>query len=340
MAHETTVPVEVDGRVIPLTNLDKVLWPQGGFTKAHLIHYYSQMAPVLLPQLKDRPLTVTRWPDGVQGEGFYQKNAPAYAPRWIRTYRDADRGAHRAAARAAHRDGANGRARRERGDASGEPGSAQESTDYILAQDRASLVWLANQACVELHPWLSTVVAPDRPDRIVIDLDPDPPAGFSEARRVAFVVRDVLERMGLQGFPKTSGATGVHVVIPVAPRFPYTDTVRLAGWIARLVADLIPDEATVERRVRDRRGRVYVDYLQNLPGKTIVAAYSVRPLPVPTVSMPVEWEELRDCEPRDFTITTVPALVDRHGDRAAPVYREVQDITPWVEEVVRLAGKP
>lgn len=306
MPGPRSTPVEVDGRVIHLTNLAKVLWPQDGYTKAHLIRYYAQVAPVMLPHLRGRPLTVTRWPEGVTGPSFYQKNAPPYTPRWVRTWR------------APHRD----------------PDSdGKKPIDYILAQDTATLVWLANQACIELHPWLSTAENPDNPDRIVLDLDPDPPAGFPQARRVALVVKEVLDRMGLRGYPKLSGATGVHICIPVAPRHPYRVASRLAGFIGRIVADLLPHEATVERRVKDRRGRVYLDYLQNLPGKTIAAAYSVRPRTQPTVSMPVTWEELAACEPGDFTIETVPPLVARHGDRAAAVLHDRQSIDHWVEEL-------
>jgi len=304
MVASASVPVVIDGRVIRLTNLGKVLWPAGGYTKADLIRYYTLVAPVLLPHLRGRPLTVTRFPDGVEGASFYQKNAPAHTPAWVRTYR-------------VHGD---------------------KRIDYILAEDTATLVWLANQACIELHPWLSTVDAPERPDRIVIDLDPDPPAGFREARRIALVVKQVLDRMGLRGYPKLSGATGVHITIPVVPRYPYSVASRFAGFVGRIVADLFPDEATVERRVRDRKGRVYVDHLQNLPGKTIVAAYSVRPGKRPTVSMPVTWEELETCEPEDFTIDTVPALVQRHGDRAASVLADHQDISPWVAELSASPG--
>ena len=304
MATQASVPVTVDGRVIRLTNLDKVLWPQGGYTKAHLIRYYTEIAPVLLPHLRGRPLTVTRFPDGVKGESFYQKNAPAHTPNWVRTHR-----------------------------VEGE----EKPIDYILAEDTATLVWLANQACIELHPWLSTIDSPEKPDRIVIDLDPDPPSGFREARRIALVVKEVLDRLGLRGYPKLSGATGVHIVIPVVPEHPYSVTSRFAGFIGRVVADLFPDEATVERRVRDRRGRVYLDHLQNLPGKTIVAAYSVRPGKRPTVSMPVTWEELETCQPEDFTIDTVPGLVGR-SDRAAAVLTDRQDISPWVAELVENAG--
>jgi len=306
---DSATKVTIDGRVVRLTNLDKVLWPKGGYTKAHLIRYYASIAPVILPHLAGRPLTVTRFPDGIHGESFYQKNAPGHTPPWVRTYR----------AVGEYPDPAS--------DADEESG-----INYVVCEDTATLAWLANQACIELHPWLSTAHAPEKPDRIVIDLDPDPPAGFGQARRIAFVVKDVLDGMGLRGYPKLSGATGVHIVVPIRPEHPYNVTVRLAELIARIVADLLPGEATVERRVKDRRGRVYVDHLQNLPGKTIVAAYSVRPREVPTVSMPVSWEELAACEPEDFTIDTVPELVAR-GDRAARVLYDLQDITPWVEEL-------
>lgn len=300
MATTTRMRVDVGGRVVELSNLDKVLWPDVGYTKADLIEYYASIAPVLLPYLRDRPLSLTRHPDGIDGHSFYQKNAPDYAPEWMRTY---------------------------------PVGRDDDVTNYMLADDVAALVWLANQACIGIHPWLSTVHSQDMPDQIVIDLDPNPPAQFEEARRVAFVVKDVLTQMDLRAYPKVSGATGIHIYIPVVPQHRYSVTSAFAGLVGRIVAELIPEEATNERPIQHRGARVYVDHLQNLPGQTIVAPYSVRPRPEAPVSTPVTWDELRHCRPEDFTMKTVPARVRRVGNLFAPVLTDFQNISAWTDEL-------
>lgn len=299
MTTRSKLSVAVADRVLELTNLEKVFWPEDGYTKADLIQYYVEVASVLLPHLKDRPLTMTRYPDGIYGKSFYQKNAPDYTPAWMRTY---------------------------------SASTEEKGINYVLAHEPAAVAWLANQACIGIHPWLSTIHHPDYPDEIVIDLDPNPPAGFDEARHIALVVGDVLSKMGLRGYPKLSGATGVHVYIPVVPNFPFSVASRLAGLIGRVVSDLLPDEATTERRVDARGPRVYVDHLQNLPGQTIAAPYSVRPRPGAPVSTPVTWSELAHCRPEEFTIKTVPERVRHVGDLFAAVLTDRQDISEWVRE--------
>lgn len=294
------VTVAVENRILQLSNLDKVLWPDTGYTKSDLIQYYREIAPTLLPHLRNRPLTLTRCPDGIGETLFYQKNAPPHTPAWVRTYRAV-------------------------GD--------DKVINYVLADEPATLVWLANQACIGIHPWLSSIESPAQPDQIVIDLDPNPPAGFEEARRIALVVREVLHKMELVGYPKLSGATGVHVYIPVEPIFPFSVAARFAGFIAQTVARLLPDEATNERTIRARGARVYVDYLQNVSGQTIAAPYSVRPRPGAPVSVPVTWDELTDCRPEDFDIKNVPERVRKVGDLFAAVLRNKQSIADWVDEL-------
>lgn len=260
---------EVDGKIVKLTNLDKAMWKDPLVTKGDLVHYYYNMAPLIIPHLEDRPLTVTRYPDGIEEAHFYQKQCPPYAPPWIRTFSSP---------------------------------SKDKVVDYILANDRATLVWLANQGTIELHPWLSKANNPDFPDRIVVDLDPDPPASWPQVVQVARLVKGLLDEMGLASFPKTSGATGLHVYIPVAPRYTYRVTSRFVGFLGKLIAAHHPRLATNERLIKRRRGRVYIDHLQNLPGKTIVAPYSLRPQGQPTISMPFAWEDLSLIDPKDFTI--------------------------------------
>lgn len=277
---KTSQLAEIDGRTIELTNLDKLLWPDDGVTKADYIHYVYMVSHLLLPQLKDRPLTVTRYPDGIDREGFYQKDCPGYAPEWVQTYPvpSSDTG---------------------------------KVTRYIVPRHPADLVWLANQAAIEFHPWMSRIQSPDNPDYSVIDLDPSAGATVDDVRIVARAVKEVLDYLGLVAFPKLSGATGIHIYVPLEPKYSYATSAALAGTIGRIVADALPRVATTERLVRNRGQRVYIDHLQNLPGKTIVAAYSVRPRPKAPVSLPVDWSELDAWAPDQYTVKDLHRILQR-----------------------------
>ncbi len=287
--------VAIEGRILELTNLDKPFWPEDGYTKAHFIAYMRAVAPWLLPHLRGRPLVVTRYPDGIHGESFYQKDTPDHAPDWIRTwpYWSRDKG---------------------------------RWIRFTLCEDLPTLVWLANQACLELHPWLSPAAHPDRPDMAVVDLDPAEPAGFEEARRAAFMLKSLLDNLGLRGYPKLSGATGIHVYIPIAPRYAYRQVAGFVQACGRVLLRLAPGLITLERAVRRRAGKVYVDYLQNVKGKTLVGVYCPRPRPGAPVSCPVTWEELERVTPDAFTMATVPERLARLGDLFAPVLTARQDL--------------
>ncbi len=280
MATKTTQSVDVEGRTIEVTNLEKLIWPKEQVTKADLIHYIFMVSHLLLGHLRDRPLTVTRYPDGIDQEGFYQKDCPEYAPEWISTY-----------------------------PVIGSEG--EKVTRYILANDTPTLIWLANQAAIEFHPWMSRIHTVQFPDYVVIDLDPNDGVTFDEVREVAAFVRDALSEISVQSFPKLSGATGIHVYVPVEPRYTYKQTSQFAGFIGKLAAKAMPSIATNERLVRNRGRRVYVDHLQNLPGKTIVGAYSPRPRPGAPVSVPFEWSELPTIDPRAFTLRDFDAILKR-----------------------------
>lgn len=293
----------LDGRSLTLTNLDKPLWPEDELTKADLIRYYLKAAPYLLPHLAGRPLSITRHPDGIHGESFYQKNTPAYAPAWIARF-------------PVFGDG--------------------HTTEYPLCEERATLVWLANQAAIGLHPWLSTVAHPDRPDLMVIDLDPAEGATFDQVRQVAHLIHTCLQALGLKGYPKLSGATGLHIYVPIAPCYPYSTVSQLAGQIGALVVQAVPGTATNERRVRDRTGRVYIDHLQNLPGKTIAAPFSVRPLPRAPLSMPIAWDEIDRFEPDAFRLAEllggpIDGVLANRAPLFAPVLELRQNLTPALE---------
>jgi bifunctional non-homologous end joining protein LigD len=291
---ETTV-VRVGEREVALTNLNKMMWPDDAITKGDLIGYYVQVAPYLLPYLRERALVFTRYPDGIGGKAFYQKDRPSPAPDWIRTVP------------VEHKD-------------------AGRVVDYVLADEPAALAWIANLACIEIHPWLSSIRNPDNPDFAVFDLDPAEGATFDDVRTVAGLVRQVLSDFGLAGYLKTTGATGLHVFVPVRPLWSY-DQVRLTvEFVARLVCKAYPKRVTLERVIERRRGKVYIDYLQNIKGKTLVSIFSPRPRPRAPVSFPVSWADLPDVNPNMFTLRNAVIELGRRGDPFSGCLVERQDL--------------
>jgi bifunctional non-homologous end joining protein LigD len=291
-----TVTVQVDGRRIRLSNLDKVLYPATGFTKGEVIDYYARIAPVLLPHLADRPLTLRRYPDGVAAEGFYDKDAARHAPQWLRVVRLPT------------------------------PGSAKahDEIGYAVVDGLPALVWAANLAGLELHvpQWrVGPCGKPRPPDLLVFDLDPGPSTTVVECARVAEVIRDVVAADGLECYPKTSGAKGLQVYAAVRVT-DAEDTSRYARRVAERLAAQRPGEVVARMARAARRGKVLVDWSQNNPAKTTVAPYSLRGRDRPTVSTPVAWEEIAGCaRPEDLVFTTEEVLdrVQRHGDLFAPL---------------------
>ena len=284
----------IGGREVSLSNLDKIYWPRDGYTKGELIHYYAEIASYLLPYLHERPLVFTRYPDGIDGNFFYQKNAPEYLPDWIPTY----------------------------------PWRSQDKTsnNLILAEETAALAWLANQAHLEIHPWLSRQNSILYPDFIVFDLDPYEGCPFQVVVEIARLLKQLLDDMGLRTYLKTSGASGLHIFLPIINKYDYAQGRNWAGKLAGLVCQAMPDKATIERSVKDRGNRVYVDYMQNVVGKTLCSPYSVRPRDGAPVSTPLRWEELPDISPRDFNIKTIFTRVERLGDLFSPVLTDKQNI--------------
>ncbi|MEV0679320.1 non-homologous end-joining DNA ligase [Actinosynnema sp. NPDC050436] len=283
--------VRVGERRVRLTNLDKVLYPEAGFTKAEVIDYYTRIAPVLLPHLAGRPVTVRRFPDGVGGGSFFEKNAPSHVPEWVRTVRIPTPGSSRGA----------------------------EFLDFVVVQELATLVWLANAAALELHvpQWVVGARGARRsPDLVVFDLDPGAPATVVECCRVAERVRAVLEGDGLSPVVKTSGSKGLQVYARVRVSSPERP-VRYAEAVARRLAAESPGEVVWSMARALRPGKVLVDWSQNNPAKTTVAPYSLRAREVPSVSAPVTWAEVRGCRsPGDlvFVADEVRARVERDGD--------------------------
>ena len=285
------VQVNVEERRLSLSNLDKVMYPEVGFTKGQVIDYYTRIAPVLLPHLRDRPLTMKRYPDGVEGQFFYEKRIPSHAPEWIRRERVG-------------------------------------KIEYIVCDDLPTLVWLANMADLELHPSLSLVDDIDRPAVMAFDLDPGPPAGIPECCEVAVLLRDALSQIGLESFPKTSGSKGIQVYVPLNVEGVDYDhgTKALSKGLARLLEARHPKLIVSQQRKDLRKGKVLIDWSQNDENKTTVCVYSLRARERPTVSTPVRWEELEHPDALVFEASDVLDRVEEHGDLYAPVVELQQDL--------------
>jgi bifunctional non-homologous end joining protein LigD len=298
---DKAVTATVDGRELRLTNLDKVLYPEAGFTKRDVIDYYTAIAPVLLPHLRDRPLTLKRYPNGVEAEHFYEKQAPSHRPDWVATVP----------------------VRSER----------RKTIDYVLANDLPTLVWLGNLADLELHTSLSRAEAIERPTMLVFDLDPGPPASIVECCRVALWLKGMLEGLRLQSFAKTSGSKGMQVYVPLNhPQASYEATKSFSKAAAELLEREEP-ELVVSRQTKALRGgKVLVDWSQNDQHKTTINVYSLRARARPTVSTPIDWEEVaRAAEAGDpdllvFEVGDVLARVADQGDLFAPVASLVQEL--------------
>jgi bifunctional non-homologous end joining protein LigD len=292
--------VRADERAVRLSNLDKVYWPEEGRTKGDLLAYYDGVAPLLLPYLRDRPLTLHRMPNGITDEGFYEKQVPDYAPPWIPTTAVATEG--------------------------GRGTGGARLIDFVMAQDRASLLWVVNLGCITQHPLHASAGSLDRPDYALFDLDPFPPYTFADVRAVAKLVKVVLDGLGLTSWPKTSGATGMQVLVPLDGTATFADARALVERVGRLVLRAWPEKVTMAWRVADRGGKVFIDYNMNRDGANIASVYSVRPLPGAPVSTPLDWDELdEDLEPLDFRIATVRERF-AEGDRFAGVLTEPQSI--------------
>jgi bifunctional non-homologous end joining protein LigD len=288
-------------RALELSNLGKVFWPEEGITKGDLLSYYREVAPVLVPHLRDRPFTMKRYPDGWQGHHFFQKDAPKHMPDWIPTQ------AIEVSTRETPRK--------------------RRQIRAPLVNDELALLWVVNMGCIDLNTWYSRVDRLDRPDFVLFDLDPSPDVGFKEVVEVALLVKDVLDTLGLESHAKTSGSDGMHVLLPIARRHTYAQTREFAEIVAGALARSHRGLVTTEWSKARRRG-VLIDANQNGEGKTIAAVYSVRPRAGAPVSTPLRWEEVTtDLDPLDFTMDVVLARVEREGDLFAPVLSGRQSLT-------------
>ena len=289
------VEVEVEGRRLSLSNLDKVMYPETGFTKGQVIDYYTRIAPAVLPHLRDRPLTLKRYPNGVEGGHFYEKQCPSHRPDWVRS----------------------------------EPVELSSKTiQFCICDDLATLVWLANLADLELHPSLSLVEDDLRPTVMAFDLDPGPGAGLPECCEVAFMLRDALSQLGLECFAKTSGSKGIQLYVPLNVADVDYDhgTKALSHALARHLEAQHPKLIVSQQKKELRANKVLIDWSQNDEHKTTVGVYSLRARERPTVSTPVTWEELEDPAALVFEAADVLERVERHGDLFAPVAELQQEL--------------
>jgi bifunctional non-homologous end joining protein LigD len=297
---------EVEGRRVKLSNLEKVLFPAAGLTKADLIDYYERIAPVMLPHLTGRPLSLERYPDGVEAEGFMQKNASPYFPKWIRR------------ARLAKQDGA---------------------VAHVVADDAPTLVYLANQACVTLHVGLSRTDQIDHPDRMVLDLDPSD-QDFEKVRRAAKDARALLEEVGLVPFLQTTGSRGLHLWVPLDGAADFDEVRDFASRLAEVLVARRPGELTTAQRKAKRGDRVLLDVARNAYAQTAVAPYSVRARPLAPVATPLAWTELDDARlaSQRYTIKNLFRRLEKQGDPWAEIARHACGLTAARERLMALAG--
>lgn len=295
--------IEVEGREIKLSNLEKVLYPKAGFTKGQVIDYYVRVAPALLPHLAGRPLTLKRYPNGVDGMHFYEKNCPKYRPPWMKTAKVWSEGNHR-------------------------------FMDYCVVADLPTLVWLANLADLELHTWLARAPETQRPTVIAFDLDPGAPADIVQCCQVGIWIRAIFEQLGLQAFAKTSGSKGLQVYVPLNTAVTYEQTKPFAKAIARLLEERHSGQVVSDMKKSLRVNKVFVDWSQNDDYKTTVSVYSLRAREKPTVSTPVTWQEVENCLAKKdpellvFTSDQVLQRVEKMGDLFDPVLKLRQKLPP------------
>jgi bifunctional non-homologous end joining protein LigD len=293
--------MQIDGHEVQLTNLDKIFFPERRLTKGDLVQYYLDFAEPVLPHLRRRPFHMVRYPHGVDGDFFHQKRVPPHPDFVGEQYVEFPSG---------------------------------HSTVFAVIDNEAALAWVINLGCIELHTWHSRVPEIEQPDYLLIDLDPTTDGQWPYVRDIALVVRDVMDELGLASYPKTSGATGLHIMAPIEPELEFPDVRRFAKALAEEVERRINDQelATTTWRVKDRRG-VFVDFGQNSRDKTIASAYSVRPKPDARVSAPLQWDEVPEVEPAAFTIETMRARLAAVGDPMAGMWERKVSLVPLFDRL-------
>ncbi len=296
--------MRIGGREVALSNQDKIFFPDLGLTKGDLVDYYVDLADAILPHVRRRPAQMKRYPNGVDGDFFYQKRVPVPHPEWLESFRI------------------------------GFPSGRK--ADFPVLNDAASLAWFANLGCIEIHTWHSRIDDVERPDYLLIDLDPSAGDQWPHVREIALVVKDVMDELGLASYAKTSGSTGMHILAPIERDIEFPEVRRFAKAMAKEVEKRVPRIATTTWAVKDRTG-VFVDYGQNARDRTIASAYSVRPTPDARASAPLRWSEVADVDPADFTLRTMRERVKKAGDLTEGMWKQSKSIGPLFE---RLGLKP
>jgi len=294
--------VTINGQDLKFTNLQKIYWPKEKISKRDMLNYYYEVMPYILPYMRNRPQSLNRHPNGINGPNFYQKNVEGKVADWIQTY-----------PYTSESDG--------------------EIKQFLVCMDEASLMYIANLGCIEMNPWHSRIQSPDKPDWCVIDLDPDGNP-FNQVVEAALSVKKVLDSIDVSGYCKTSGATGMHIYIPLGAAYSYDQSRMLAELIVQLVHHQIPSFTSLERNPAKRKKKIYLDYLQNKSIQTIAAPYSVRPKPGATVSTPLHWEELKKgLTPAQFTINNIMNRIKKEGDLFKPVLGKGIDLEQKLKKI-------
>ncbi|AEW01162.1 DNA ligase D [Niastella koreensis] len=293
----------INGYKLKFSNLNKIYWPKEKITKRDLLNYYYQVSPVILPYLKDRPQSMNRFPNGIDGESFYQKNVTGKIPDWINTFPYTDK-------------------------------SVKKS--FLVPVREADVLYMASLGCIEMNPWSSRVQKPDNPDWCIIDLDPDTNT-FEQVIKTAQVTHELLDSAGIPNYCKTSGSTGIHIYMPLGAKYVYEASREFGRLIATMVHEQLPRFTSIERQTADRKGKIYIDFLQNRPQATLACAYSLRPKPGATVSMPLHWEEVKKgLKMKDFTIHNAVARIKEQGDIFKPVLGKGINMKKAIESLQKL----
>jgi len=297
----------INGIKLTFTHLDKIFWPDEGYTKGDVVDYYNKVYTHIIKYMKDRPESLLRMPNGLADKGFFHKDAGLNAPEWVKhvpLYSE----------------------------------SAEKEINYIICNDKPTLLYLANLGCIEMNPWNSRLDTLDKPDYFVMDIDPSEQNTFEQVIDTANVIKELLDKAGAVSFPKTSGATGIHIYVPLGGKYSYEQAKNFAHTIAIMTQEQLPDFTSLERTL-SKRGKkyIYIDYLQNRKGQTLACAYSLRPKPGATVSTPLDWKEVKKgLHPSDFTMNNIMKRVEKKGDLFSGVLLKGIDMMKCIK---KLEGK-
>ncbi|MDB5201160.1 MAG: ligD [Ferruginibacter sp.] len=299
-----TLDIKVGKEVVVISNPQKIYWPEQGYTKGDVVAYYEKMAPYILPFIKDRPLSLKRNPNGIKDKGFFHKDAGEDVPDYIEVFKVTSE--------------SNGKV-----------------IDYIVCNNKATLLYLANLGCIEIDPWNSTQKKPDHPTWMVIDIDPSDSNPFTQVVDVALATKAILDKAGLAAYCKTSGSTGLHVYVPMKNKYPFEEVKEFAKLVATKVQEQLPKISTLERSLSKRGPKIYIDYLQNRNSQTIAAVYSLRPVAAASVSTPVLWEEVaHSLDPAQFNLTNIFERVEKYPD----LFKEVLTGSSNLGAAMKLLG--